>query len=529
MTSNGSQRFNTDTNTPDTTVYTYSHIPSVVTVVYHPKGDLANTVEKRCRLSPGDKISVSALERVFQLRVVKECGIDGSNEIVIPYDASTGDSLNPIQLGSDGEFHVTGDPSGPMKLSLMQYLSIVPPASSYGNTPSRSSTIVNYQRRPSLLPWDNFMEQVRNWASTFASQNDYLYDPPVWVLFNRICDEVSQLQPFISKNILEPVVKPFDGWQFIHFRECGTPLRGEPDFVFVKDGSVHSVVEVQGNWNVPAERNIRSQYHSDHHVAGAVDQLYTYLVLNHRKAGVLTTYDMTWFFDRREENGEELVYVSDGIAFNSEHPTLFQCLSYFMHNVASDTEFKSPPSSRASSARSLRESSSQEMTRSPLSQSFSADDINTGEKIGEERTGAVFLADSNLTALKTLDIVKKPKLLPEIMNEISMYSKLESLQGRVVPRLRYCGLVEGILFVVGFDYVGNVPETLDENQKRKLSKGLAEIHSMGILHGDIRLGNIVVDSMGNPFIIDFTFSKIESDPELFEEEFSRMQNLLSAL
>ncbi|KAI3655399.1 hypothetical protein MP638_005306, partial [Amoeboaphelidium occidentale] len=246
-------------------------------------------------------------------------------------------------------------------------------------------------------------------------------------------------------------------------------------------------------------------------------------------AGILTTYDMTWFFDRREENGEEFVYVSDGIPFNSEHPTLFQCIGYFMNDVASNIEVKSPPSSKASSARSLLKSSSQEMIRSPLSQSFSADDINTGENIGEGRTGSVFLADSNLTALKTLDISKRPKLLPEILNEISIYSKLESLQGRIIPTLRYCGLVEGILFVVGFDYAGRVPKKLDDDQKRKLLDGLAEIHSIGILHGDIKPENIVVDSEGNPFIIDFAFSKIESDPELFEEEFAMFQRLISAL
>jgi hypothetical protein len=83
--------------------------PPVVTVVYHPKNDLNNTTEKRSRLVTGGKISVSALERVFQLRFVEECDMEGRNEIGIPFDASTGYSSDPIQLAPDGKFHLTGD------------------------------------------------------------------------------------------------------------------------------------------------------------------------------------------------------------------------------------------------------------------------------------------------------------------------------------------------------------------------------------------------------------------------------------
>jgi hypothetical protein len=82
----------------------------VVTVVYHPKNDLNNTKEEACELAPGDKISISALKHVFQLRVLEICDIDGKNEIVIPFDASTGVSLNRVQLATDGKFHITGEP-----------------------------------------------------------------------------------------------------------------------------------------------------------------------------------------------------------------------------------------------------------------------------------------------------------------------------------------------------------------------------------------------------------------------------------
>jgi hypothetical protein len=89
---------------------TSSQFPLVVTVVYHPKNDLNNTTEKRCELAPGGKISVSYLKDVFNLRVVEKCSEDGSNPVGIPFDTSTGDSRNPIQLATDGKFHITGEP-----------------------------------------------------------------------------------------------------------------------------------------------------------------------------------------------------------------------------------------------------------------------------------------------------------------------------------------------------------------------------------------------------------------------------------
>lgn len=79
MCSYGLERSRADTNIPDTTAYTYSHTPWVVTVVYHPKGDLANIEEERCDLLAGGKISVSLLKDAFKLRVVKRCTEDGTN------------------------------------------------------------------------------------------------------------------------------------------------------------------------------------------------------------------------------------------------------------------------------------------------------------------------------------------------------------------------------------------------------------------------------------------------------------------
>ncbi|KAI3658953.1 hypothetical protein MP638_006329 [Amoeboaphelidium occidentale] len=89
---------------------TQRNFPASITVVYHPQNDLGNITEENFEQVSENKISVSLLKDAFKLRIVKKCGIDGSNPVVIPFDASTGDSRNPFQLAEDGKFHITGDP-----------------------------------------------------------------------------------------------------------------------------------------------------------------------------------------------------------------------------------------------------------------------------------------------------------------------------------------------------------------------------------------------------------------------------------
>lgn len=88
---------------------------SVITVVYHPKTDLKKTVQKRCQLAPGNKISISYLKDAFKLSVVETCDCNGMDVVGIPFDISTGLSCNPIQLAEDQMLHITGDPKGPVQ------------------------------------------------------------------------------------------------------------------------------------------------------------------------------------------------------------------------------------------------------------------------------------------------------------------------------------------------------------------------------------------------------------------------------
>jgi serine/threonine protein kinase len=73
----------------------------------------------------------------------------------------------------------------------------------------------------------------------------------------------------------------------------------------------------------------------------------------------------------------------------------------------------------------------------------------------------------------------------------------------ILGRLRFVGLNNG-QYYIGMDYF---PEELNYEQPhkaiRELSKELMTFHSLGIIHCDIKLGNVRIDSEGHYRLIDF--------------------------
>jgi RIO-like serine/threonine protein kinase len=56
---------------------------------------------------------------------------------------------------------------------------------------------------------------------------------------------------------------------------------------------------------------------------------------------------------------------------------------------------------------------------------------------------------------------------------------------------------------------------------------LQEIHKAGILHGDIRRQNLLIDDWGHASIVDFDRSVKESSTKAKEQEFQQLCDLLN--
>lgn len=108
-------------------------------------------------------------------------------------------------------------------------------------------------------------------------------------------------------------------------------------------------------------------------------------------------------------------------------------------------------------------------------------------------------------------------MLPELENELMIYNHLNTLQDVCIPKVVLSGHWS-FFFVIGLSLCGSVPTELSRVQKRRLLNSLDQIHEKGVLHGDLKKENILVNEEGATFIIDFGFSTLSSDKRAHRKE-----------
>ena len=156
--------------------------------------------------------------------------------------------------------------------------------------------------------------------------------------------------------------------------------------------------------------------------------------------------------------------------------------------------------------------------------------------------------------------------------EVKVYSRLQCLQGKSVPRLRAHGFThKGQVYFVATDYIAVSSPLLlprramestcfpssmpgfsmdltckiyrsvclvqgskwDWNSRAHLAlssqllDALAKVHNLGVLHGDLHAGNILVAPGGKIFILDFNGSQMQVAPEWLSEEQNTWAGFLS--
>jgi hypothetical protein len=441
-------------------------------------------------------------------------------------------------------------------ITMDEYMAWPLPQPVYENPVSRPNTSGSTWNKPfHVFLWADFKQKVVTWIDSNHQQHSQRVDRPVFVP-RVITEEVQSLQPFILDNLLDISAKCFIPPSQFKARRQITACIGEPDHLMTRDGKIVAVVEEKGFWTLTTV-DIVNIYNTTTSVTSAVNQLYHYMRLNHRKYGILTSYENTWFVYRSQEcsvcdelEGHETLYISEGISFNSQMPAVLQCFSFF-NSIVNDTYMDSPPTSkRPSRANSATQNSRQpsltvsprdSLSRggSPLSserqinqkaQDFDVNDFKLDTVLGEGRS-KVYLDyyESRPIALKTADIAKHQEMLPELLNEVAVYEELSELQGKGIPKLFCHGYLEDVLYCVGISICGSVPEILTEQQKHMLLNTLESIHGVGILHNDIKKDNILIDEVGNPYIIDFGFSTRNTSQVDQEDERRLLLRLIESL
>ncbi|KAI8894287.1 hypothetical protein BC833DRAFT_237006 [Globomyces pollinis-pini] len=120
-------------------------------------------------------------------------------------------------------------------------------------------------------------------------------------------------------------------------------------------------------------------------------------------------------------------------------------------------------------------------------------------------------------------------MVHELLHEIRIYGLLSDLQGKIIPKLVLHGYWEGGMYCAGFSICGTVPKTLSESQKQSVLSIIDTIHSRGIIHNSISVGNILVDDNGKVYLIDFGLAYQSTCEDDQEEERNLFKNCLDSL
>ncbi|KAF8939203.1 hypothetical protein BGZ47_008271 [Haplosporangium gracile] len=125
--------------------------------------------------------------------------------------------------------------------------------------------------------------------------------------------------------------------------------------------------------------------------------------------------------------------------------------------------------------------------------------------------------------LKKCDIWNQHPVVKELEHEARVYQVLQKLQGYNVPKLNISGIADGMEMILVTNFIGVdiSHKRLNYSDKKKIREALSAIHSLGVLHEEIRPQNIFVKREGTVrrfFFIDFGLSQFTTDKEKLQQE-----------
>jgi len=198
-------------------------------------------------------------------------------------------------------------------------------------------------------------------------------------------------------------------------------------------------------------------------------------------------------------------------------------------SLATQTVATGNPSNSSSSSTTsrLRVSSTSSSDGRFLPGTLLAERYRIIAKLGQGGMGEVYRADDvvlcQAVALKFLppEVTDNPQALDRFRNEVRIARQVSHPN---VCRVYDLGEIDGQLFL-SMEYVdgedlgvllrriGRLPEAKALEVSRKLCAGLAAAHEKGVLHRDLKPGNVMLDSHGQVLITDFGLAALAGQVE----------------
>jgi Protein kinase domain len=382
--------------------------------------------------------------------------------------------------------------------------------------PNQTGSARNVFKQPfEVREWSDFDSKCLNMLCNM----DLNYNVRVPRARDRLIEnEHSYLHPFILDNL------------FLFSLPCMTPetlfsgptpeTEGKPDFVIKRNGELLAVIEVKGCW-IFRNANILEIYHndSDSDIVSAIRELYHYMRLNFKQYGILTSYELTLFFKREVVDGRDILFITNGIHFKKENPTIQESFVFF-ESLLSIDQYRSPP---------VKPQNDQ----GRFCENFQEDRFKFNKLLGSGNS-KVYLVDydedGEQIALKRGDALNQ-SLKMEFDNEIIAYMVLKDLQGNEIPDLKLAGYIVDELFIcLGFSVCGrSIEEKLSDKQKSQIKTSFQKIHDLRVIHNDIKKENMLINDQGDIIIIDFGLAKINATEIEMDIEKMKLEWVLDTL
>ena len=419
-----------------------------------------------------------------------------------------------------------------VEITPHDFLHYVPPKIEFSltNTKERASKSSGPRAHPkepaNVVSWDNFISN----AESFRLESPALMSPPTFTNYATKVSDEDMLHGRIEANILDPInhllIAIGYNLLFTGHSEITKPvLKGWPDHVLHENHELRSFIETKTIWDVPtplSNENITQWWNEDvlaessqstrqnprpsiFHVIG---QVYGYQSNHELKYGMLTNGEVVWFLCRPNlQNAPATLLISQSVSLVGKSPTLFQSIMYFVSLVIDGHKSGNSPETSPTGPLIPLSVSGRDIKDVPSDLDLS----QLNEKVGDGFCGNVFkyiMCDGTEIALKCCDINNNKEGYRMMKNEVKIYRKLESLQGTVVPTLRFSGFV-GETFLIGTDYIKG--KHLIKGSKKSevvINKLNQKLVQHKIEHGDLREKNILEDESGNHWVFDFGKSEI---------------------
>ncbi|GJJ71714.1 hypothetical protein EMPS_04071 [Entomortierella parvispora] len=456
-------------------------------------------------------------------------------------------------------------------ISEFEFVQYVPPAAIFMGSSDRegipSSWSVSSASPLKVTLWENFLEEILGVQldeahpqydqPSFAVIRDYWVDTGLTDLLREDlgCLRVLPPQPTLARV----------GNRHASFGRIGT---GIPDLLCrAMDENGRSVFLFPMEMKIPsvlASDDLVSDYNAGSvRAVHPLQQAYGYQWGNGYRYGMLSTHAQSWFMKRVGTNYDELL-VSPGVALDDNDPTFLQTFLCFTRLVMSDRhrQLHQPTEEEVSSMRTKQENkhykkkdkdpSYEPAVRKGGARSFKnffqggsnkrstrSADLNFPpydvlKVLSYYNDGAVVLRVSCLgkdVVVKKCDVHNEREIAKELLHEVAIYEELEELQGKFIPHVVFAGVSYGVEMVLATEFAGaNIKERrLNEADRNKIREALKAIHEHGVVHGDLRLQNIVVQQENGHskfFFIDFGRSFVTEDQTETQQEMEVLESLL---